>query len=339
MIRNAFTTGRMAMAKTGFFGIVLALVALPAAAGTLDAALSRANGWTSWQVPIVDGAEPPCCYGNFSRKASVRTCDLDARSWSWGSSSDYPRTPGESLTIYAHVQDGKVDKLRTLATSCPVKAKGDIAAVDVTPADSVAWIARLVVADKDEADHGIAALAFHAEPAATQALADAAAPGKPRDRRESALFWLGQLRGAEGATIVERYATRDEDPDIREHAVFALSESKVADAYARILAISGSDASEDVRSKALFWMAQMHDPRAQADITAALRRDASEEVREQAVFALSQLEEGADQALIAVIRGDYPRSAKEKALFWLGQSGSDEALAFMDEMLAKGERR
>ena len=52
------------------------------------------------------------------------------------------------------------------------------------------------------------------------------------------------------------------------------------------------------------------------------------------MFALSQLEdERADEALIAVIRGDYPRAVKQKALFWLGQSGSPRALAFFDAAL------
>ncbi|HVJ63505.1 MAG TPA: HEAT repeat domain-containing protein [Tahibacter sp.] len=325
------------MTKTGFFSIVLALFAAPTfAAGSLDADISRANGWVSWEVPLVDGTGPMCCFGD-SRRAKTQGCDLDGRSWTFGTNSDHPRMPGESLTIYAHVDGGKVDKLRALATSCPVRANSEIHSVQTTPADSVAWIGRYVAGDKRESDYGLVALAYHAEPAATQALADLAAPGKPRDRRESALFWLGQLRGADGAAIVERYATRDDDSNIREHAIFALSQSPVDDAYARIVAISGSDPNDDVRSKALFWMAQMKDARAEADIMAALRRDASDEVREQAVFALSQLDKDADRALIAVIRGDYPRSAKEKALFWLGQSGSDEALAFMDEVLAKGE--
>jgi hypothetical protein len=56
-------------------------------------------------------------------------------------------------------------------------------------------------------------------------------------------------------------------------------------------------------------------------------------VREKAVFALSQLEDEADEALISVLRGDYPRDVKKQALFWLGQSGSPQALAYFDEAL------
>lgn len=41
----------------------------------------------------------------------------------------------------------------------------------------------------------------------------------------------------------------------------------------------------------------------------------------------------ADDALIAVVRGNYSRPVKKQALFWLGQSGSSRAIAYFDEVL------
>jgi HEAT repeat protein len=281
-----------------------------------------------------------CCLEGGHGRRTGATCDLDSRSWSFNASDDVKNGPGETLAVYARVSGGKVDRVRALSSWCPASTKTPIRELaGVTPDESVAWLAHYAESGKPEAEHGSAAIAYHAVPSATHALAGLAEPGRARDIRESALFWLGQRRGADGLALVERFATRDADPEIREHAVFVLSEAHDGEGYARILSIAGTDADEEVRSKALFWMAQMHDPRAAADITAAIRRDPSDEVREQGVFALSQLDKGADQALIAIIRGDFPRSAKEKALFWLGQSGSDEALAFLDEVLAKSDRR
>jgi hypothetical protein len=40
--------------------------------------------------------------------------------------------------------------------------------------------------------------------------------------------------------------------------------------------------------------------------------------------------------LIRLLQGSYPRAAKKQALFWLGQSGSDRALEFLDRHLADG---
>jgi hypothetical protein len=39
--------------------------------------------------------------------------------------------------------------------------------------------------------------------------------------------------------------------------------------------------------------------------------------------------------LIALVRGSYPREVKQQALFWLGQSGSDEAIKFLDDVLSR----
>ena len=115
------------------------------------------------------------------------------------------------------------------------------------------------------------------------------------------------------------------------HAIFALSQSKAPDGH--ILAIAHKDPAEHVRSQAYFWLAQMGDERAQGDITAALKSESSDDVREEIVFALSQLEDTADEALIAVVRGDFSRAVKKQALFRLGQSGSPEAMAYFDEAL------
>ena len=82
----------------------------------------------------------------------------------------------------------------------------------------------------------------------------------------------------------------------------------------------------------------MNDPRAATDIAHAIRDDASADVREQGVFALSQLEDGkGDEALIGLIKGSYPREVRKQALFWLGQSGSPQAIQYLDEALTKSK--
>ena len=187
----------------------------------------------------------------------------------------------------------------------------------------------------DADDHGLDALAYHADASATRALAAHAERSHRSEEREQALFWLGQTRGVEGADVVEHYATTDADPKLREQAIFALSQSQAPDAYAHILAIAHSDPSRARAQPGAFsgWR-RWNDARAKDDIIASLKTESSEKVREQAVFALSQLEDSAaDEALIAVLRGDYPRAVKKQALFWLGQSGSPRAMAYFDEAL------
>jgi len=290
-------------------------------------------------VPMVAGAGDPCCWSGSGDHARGRSgCDLDGRYHGF-STSDDPKPPSTgTLTVYVHVAHARIDDVRAFEASCPVHAAREIRHIDdVAPAASIGLLADWIDAPEGaHAEMALAAIAYHADGAATRVLAAQAEPSHPRKAREDALFWLGQARGADGATIVERYATTDGDPDLREHAIFALSQSHAGDPYARIHAISGSDPAEHVRSQAMFWMAQMRDSRAAADITASIRSESSGEVREQGVFALSQLEDGhSDEALIALLVGDFPRDVKKQALFWLGQSGSPRAMQYFDEALTK----
>lgn len=302
--------------------------------------VERQDGWVGYRVPSVAGSGSSCCYsGDGGDVTAGRGCDLDSRKGGFMSTRSEAAGAGE-LRVYWHVVNGKVDQVRAYSADCPVTSSKAVRWIDsVEPADSVRSIAQWVEgspASRDGDATALAAIAMHADAEATTMLIGFAATDKAPRLREESIFWLGQARGAPGADFVERVATSDPSDKIREHAVFSLSQSDQKDAYDRILGISKRDTSAGVRGKALFWMAQMDDPRAQNDILAALDRETSGEVREEAVFALSQLDEkAATQALIAVIRGEYPRPVKEKALFWLGETGTDEALAFIDEVLTR----
>ena len=320
--------------------LLLALAGSPAAESDLAKRVTAQDGWVGWTEPMVADAGMPCCFAFHGRRAERTTCDLDSHGWNIGTSDDEPRLVAGDLAVYAHVAHGAIDKVRAYATACALRDPAQVRTLDaVAPSDSVALLADLAAhASGDLADAAVTTVALHAEPAATGALERLATPAHERHLREQALFWLAQARGAEGAHIVEQAATHDDDPKLRAQAVFDLSQAHGVDAYASIRAIAQHDASEHVREQALFWMAQTGDARAHDDIVAAIGSETSASVREQAVFALSQLKGGqSDAALIALVRGNYPRKVKEQALFWLGQSGSDTAMAFLDEVLARGD--
>lgn len=318
-------------------GLVLAAAGAGAEESALRMRLVAGNGWAGYHVAMIPGAGAPCCYSGGHGDMKKSKCDLDTRTGNFVSDDSGPIRSGD-LSIYWHTSNGKLDQVKAFAADCPVSSREAIRWIDpVDPKDSVAsTLAWIESAGTHRDSMELAALALQAEPSATTALNTVAAPEKSTEMRKDAIFWLGHVRGTQGADLVEKIATNDPSIEIREHAVFSLSQSHAKGAYERIRAISRNDGSAEIRGKALFWMAKMQDPRAAADIDAALVADTSEDVREQAVFALSQLDDGkATAALIAVIRGNHPRSVREKALFWLGQSDSDEAIAFLDEVLTK----
>jgi HEAT repeats/PBS lyase HEAT-like repeat len=324
------TTPVAALAALGF-------ASAHAAGNDLESRITASDGLVAYNVPIVDGVQAPCCYTIHGSTVMQKGCNLDGRGSNLGIIEDNSKPAlDDTLTVYLRVKQGHIARVDALGASCPVHTASTVRWIDaVDPANSIAMLSSLVdrTASGDPDDHGLVALAYHADAAATRSLAAHAAPAKRSKEREQALFWLGQTRGVEGADVIEHFATTDPDPKLREQAIFALSQSQAPDAYAHILAMAHKDPSGHVRSQAYFWLAQMEDARAKDDIIAALKSESSDEVREQAVFALSQLEDTADEALIAVLRGDFPRAVKKQALFWLGQSGSPAAMAYFDEAL------
>lgn len=108
-----------------------------------------------------------------------------------------------------------------------------------------------------------------------------------------------------------------------------------------LIRLGNTDASADIRSKSWFWLAITGVPGAEAPISAAMRKDPDDHVREQAVFALSRLpDERATQALIAAAEDrSLAREQRKRAVFWLSQSESSAALAYLDKVLAASTTR
>lgn len=299
----------------------------------LESQITASDGWVAYNVPKIGGIDGPCCYTVRDGARTKKGCDLDNRNGSF-SSDDSTDSSDDTLAVYLKVAHGRVERVRSVGASCPVRSEGTVRWIESVDAGaSIAMLSSLLDRKADDKDDGLIALAYHADSSATRALASRAEPSRTFKEREQALFWLGQARGMEGADIVERYATTDANPELRGKAIFALSQSKAPEAYAHILSIARNDPAERVRGEALFWLVQMHDARAKDDIIASLKKESSGRVQEKAVFALSQLDNGADEALIELLRGEYPRPVKKQAMFWLGQSGTPRAMAYFDEAL------
>lgn len=102
------------------------------------------------------------------------------------------------------------------------------------------------------------------------------------------------------------------------------------------IARSGS-ASRGTRSSALFWLSRAAAASVNhRELFAGRDEEESDrdEVRNAAIFALSQQphDEGVP-ALIRVVRTNRSPAARDRALFWLGQSGDPRALDLFGEIL------
>jgi hypothetical protein len=315
---------------------LLALAAWAQPGGLAEAVREAGRGsqpvWVAWTVPVIEGHGYTCCWSRDWKRSS---CRLEEKNQSWGSSDDDPRQD-PYLKVLVRLQDGRVDRIRSVSAGCPLDAGSRrlVELEEVKPEESVRYLSGLVnsgVVDEE----GLDALALHRNSGALDSLADfATSPRYAMDVREHALFWLGEARGRAGYEVVARVLREDKDDEVREKALFPLSESPVPEAGELLLQTARTDRSSEVRSQALFWLAQKDHPQAPATILEAISKDADSEVREQAVFALSQLPKGKGVPLLIQLgRDSRDREVRKQALFWLAESDDPAAVKFLEKML------
>ncbi|MBL8525793.1 MAG: HEAT repeat domain-containing protein [Betaproteobacteria bacterium] len=327
-------------------GAALLFAAAATAAGQCAALDLPRDGWVSWQVPAVDGAPAWCCFGDWRDTDQKGICQLDEKDYGYGN-----RGRDDSATavrIYARFEAGTLKKLRALDNACPVNAASTIKPLEnISADDSARWIAKLVVprtTEKRSAENrlngdALAALAMHRGNVARDSLTNIARKDASIENRKDALFWATQVRGVEGIDIVSPSLFDDPEAKVREHAAFALSQSqkKTARSVAPLLIRAATtDRETKVRSQSWFWLAQSKAPETESAIRAALPKETESRVREQAVFALSQLPpDRAAPALVAIAEDrSLVREERKRAIFWLGQMKSDQAVTYLDKILS-----
>jgi hypothetical protein len=336
MSTNYRKMGLLALAIGG-----MTLVELAPARGA-EPELPR-DGWVSWQVPAVDDAPAWCCFSSWNDRDSSRmVCRLDGGPDGFGIHGGDETT--DAVKVYARTTGGKIDRVQALAASCPVETRTPVQPLDdVSAQESTQWLARQVKQASKDAVSGrpigegaLAALALHRGDGARDALSGFA-HDPDTETRKGSVFWSAVLRGAEGAGITSSVMFGDADPEVREHAAFALTQSKSPRVTQDLIRLGNSDASGNVRAKAWFWLAQTGANESEAAIGAAVRKDRDDEVREQAIFALSRLPgERGTKALIAVAEDQsLAPEQRKRAVFWLAQSQTDSAQAYLEKVLAR----
>ena len=315
------------------FGWLRAALLLVCAGATASEFALPRDGWVSWTVDAVEGAPEWCCHSLDGPAGATVACDLDSRRGHY--TSDGERST-ETIKLYALMQGGRATRVRAYGPSCPVRADSPIADLGALDTHASArWLAGQMPAGNERFSETLGALALHAGSVAEDTLTRIASDPAAGERRKDALFWLGHVRGEAGVRRIEPLLTGDPDPSVREHAAFAVSQSGVARRGDLLLRQAQGDPAESVRSQAWFWLAQTGDARAEAEVRAALRRETSQSVRQQSIFALSQLPDGRGvPALIALVEDRaLGMEDRKQALFWLGQSESDAAVAYLDRVL------
>ncbi len=312
----------------------LALVVL--SSGASAAPSPQGDGWHGWEVEAVDGAPAWCCYSWQGGTPAEAGCDLDDGHQGYGTSNQRRATTGK-MNVYVRLDGGRVQDIRTVATSCPVESESGIEWLGAQPADaSVAWLRRqLDAGDRHVSSGALASIAVHAGAAASRTLVDTARHDDDIENRKDAVFWMGQARARASAPELRAIMFDDPDPTLREHATFSWSQADVPRRAETLRELALSDDSTKVRGQAWFWLAQTGDESTEHSIFSALRSESSRKVRHQAIFALSQLpgERGVEALVHVVEDRALDDKDRKQAIFWLAQSESPRAVDYLARVL------
>jgi len=168
---------------------------------------------------------------------------------------------------------------------------------------------------------------------------DAYVGGQWRASRNEVLD-LGTVPAAEAARFLLSLAISADAP-AGDDAIFPATIADGFEAWPRLVEIARNESLRaDTRKSAVFWLGQAAGAKVLEELAdLAQAENVNRDIQEHAVFALSQLHDGAGVApLLVIARTHRDPQVRKTAMFWLGQSGDDRAVALFEAILV-GDRK
>ena len=159
------------------------------------------------------------------------------------------------------------------------------------------------------------------------------------DTKLAALNALQQMDDERARPILRRVLARRDPASVclRRKAVFLIAQESAEGTEEILLETARNDPDPEVREQSVFWLSQVGTERAVGALDSILRGSKDPAIQEKAVFALSQ--HGSERALQALRtyaeRPDLSADLREKAIFWIGQSGGAQNEAFLRSLYGR----
>jgi HEAT repeat protein len=159
------------------------------------------------------------------------------------------------------------------------------------------------------------------------------------DVRIAALDGLLQMDADRALPILRKVLARRDACSVRlrRKALFLVSQKESAESADILLSVARGDPEPELRKQAVFWLSQVEDPRVVGILDSIATHPGDESVRERALFSLSQQSDhrGIDALRRAAESEDVPTELREKAVFWLGQSGGASGATYLKDLFAR----
>lgn len=218
-------------------------------------------------------------------------------------------------------------------------------------------------------EHGVVAIALHDDPRVSSVLKNFVSTSSEHDVRRTAVYWIGYV-GGETAYLADLVRNERETEEVRETAAYAIGISKdsaalntLTDLYRTIpnreikrklihaisindnqdpaidflIRIAKTDQDMEARKQAMFWLGHKAGEKSLGVLKDAVEAtDADTELQKHVVFVLSRRPKDEAVPLLIKIARTHPKGEVRKdAIFWLGRTGDERALAFIEEILSK----
>jgi len=155
--------------------------------------------------------------------------------------------------------------------------------------------------------------------------------------REQAIFWLGQEGSREDVEFLMDLFDDLDRNDLKEKVIFSVSQASHGRGDDWLVSLARDEGeSVEVRKNALFWAGEEGNVDA-ADLREVYEEAESRELQEHVIFVLSQVDgsEAATDVLIEIAKNENNTELRDKALFWLGESDSPKAAAFIRDLISR----
>jgi HEAT repeat protein len=163
--------------------------------------------------------------------------------------------------------------------------------------------------------------------------------GDEDDMKVAALNALLQMDEARAQPVLRKVLARRDTGSVclRRKAVFLVAQHHAEGTEDILLESVRTDPDPEVKRHAVFWLSQVGTDRAVNALDSILRFSKDPDIQDKAVFALSQHGSAKAQQALRVYaeRSEVPESAREKAIFWLGQNQSAENGAFLRSLYGR----
>jgi HEAT repeat protein len=174
---------------------------------------------------------------------------------------------------------------------------------------------------------------------AESAAAPCSSADDDNDVRIAALNGLLQMDADRAIPILRKVLARRDacSVGLRRKALFLVSQKESPETADILVSVARTDPEPELRAQAVFWLSQVEDPKVVSILDSIATHPGDEPVRERALFSLSQQADsrGLDALRHAAESEDMPAELREKAVFWIGQSGSASAATYLKDLFAR----